>query len=126
MQFDKEKPSFINGLINKLQIEDEIEYLQYGEEHEYELFNFDWGNLESSAWTNYPSRYKFTGLEILLNFDLVIYNRETYDTLQWLGDLGGLNDALSVFGRVAVSGFAAFNSGSFLVSQLYSQSSPKY
>ena len=48
------------------------------------------GALEPSAWNDYPTRYKFIGVEILLNFDLNAYGRNTYSLLQWFGDLGGL------------------------------------
>ena len=90
------------------------------------LFTYKLNSLETSAWTDYPTRYKFIGVEILLNFDLNAYSRNTYSLLQWFGDLGGLNEALQFMGSVMVSGFASFNSGSFLISRLFIQSNLKY
>jgi hypothetical protein len=67
------------------------------------------GPLEPSAWTAYPTRYKFIGVEILLNFDLNAYSRNTYSLLQWFGDLGGLEQALKLIGSLLVSRFASLN-----------------
>lgn len=61
-----------------------------------------------------------------MHFDRVIYSRETYDTLKFFGDLGGLNEALTFIGSLLVSWLAKFNAGSFLVSMLYSQSTTKF
>jgi hypothetical protein len=47
------------------------------------------------------------------------FSRNTYSLLQWLGDLGGLNEALQFMGSLLVSGFASFNSGSFIISRLF-------
>lgn len=60
--------------------------------------------LNPSAWNNYPSKenpnskYKFTSLEIGINPDLKQINRKTYSILDFLGDCGGLFDALLVIG----------------------------
>ena len=49
-----------------------------------------------SSWTNHPKKYKFTGLELLYDNDVNLVARETYGFLEFLGDLGGLNEALRV------------------------------
>ena len=67
------------------------------------------GALEPSAWNDYPTRYKFIGVEILLNFDLNAYSRNTYSLLQWFGDLGGLEQALKLIGSLLVSRLASLN-----------------
>ena len=41
-------------------------------------------------------RYKFISAEVNFNMDLSAYNRQTYSLLDWLGDIGGLMDALYV------------------------------
>lgn len=82
--------------------------------------------MQPSAWINYPLRYKFIGVEVLLNFDKTIIDRNTYDILRFFGDLGGLFEALRFMGEVLVRGFAGFNAGSFLVSRLYKHSSKEY
>ena len=54
---------------------------------------------QPSAWNEHPSKnatglYKFSSLEFNLDLRVRIINRQTYDILSWLGDLGGLVDAL--------------------------------
>jgi len=50
---------------------------------------------EISSLVHYHTgRYKITGMEILGSFDGIRINRETYSLLQFLGDLGGLYDAI--------------------------------
>ena len=56
----------------------------------------------------------------------MVYSRQTYDFLQWFGDLGGLNEALHFMGSLLVASYAVFNSGSFLVSRLFTQSTKSY
>lgn len=54
-----------------------------------------------SSWTQHPKKYKFTGLELLYDNNVNLVARETYGLLEFLGDLGGLNEALRVsFGLI--------------------------
>ena len=53
----------------------------------------------------YPENYKVTGLEILASYDVVRINRETYSLLQFLGDVGGLYDALLFLGIFTLAYF---------------------
>ena len=50
--------------------------------------------------------------------DKVIYNRQTYSLLDWLGDCGGLFDALYYFLKVIVTPVASFNLQATLLSYL--------
>jgi hypothetical protein len=50
----------------------------------------------------YPENYKVQGIAIYRNLDIVEIRRSTYDILNFLGDLGGLLDILSVIGLFAV------------------------
>ena len=43
---------------------------------------------------NFPSLYKYVSWELNMSLDRVNWNRQTYSLLDWLGDLGGLADAL--------------------------------
>ena len=40
--------------------------------------------------------YKFGSLEIVANSSTTILSRQTYSILEWLGDVGGLNDSLYI------------------------------
>ena len=58
------------------------------------------GSAAPSSWTNFPtkdepnSKFKYTSMEIKMSLDLLTWMRQTYSLLDWLGDLGGLFDAL--------------------------------
>ena len=66
---------------------------------------------EASSWNNFPTpaypltRYKFTSFEINYSPDQQITNRQTYSILDWLGDMGGLLDALYFLGKFLVVPF---------------------
>jgi hypothetical protein len=42
-----------------------------------------------SSWLNFPERYKFTGLEILFDYDRTLVERSNFGLLAWMGELGG-------------------------------------
>ena len=46
-------------------------------------------------------------------------NRDTYDLLSWLGDIGGLTDALFLIGSFLLSPFKKFKSSSYLLQTLF-------
>jgi hypothetical protein len=50
--------------------------------------------------------------------DKLVINRETYSLLDWLGDLGGLMDALYVFSSILVAPISAFKMQAILMSKL--------
>lgn len=58
-----------------------------------------------SSWNQHPTqvpdgKYKFISVEVNLNAQVQVINRDTYDALAWLGDIGGLLDSL-----IYISGF---------------------
>ena len=67
-----------------------------------------------SSWSNYPSKedplslYKFSSLEINLYRDLKVINRQTYSLLDFLGDCGGLLDALRILGELFANPVALY------------------
>ena len=54
----------------------------------------------ASTWTKFPSEedpfaeYKFLSFSLERDFDVEKTSRQTYSILDWLGDIGGLRDAL--------------------------------
>ena len=48
-----------------------------------------------------------------------MFNRETYGILEWLGDIGGLTDALILIGKFLLLPFNTFNLSSFLLQNLF-------
>jgi hypothetical protein len=81
-------------------LEDETEIVQSGLSHDTEFYEYGSGTPHPSSWNKYPTeenpsrRYKFISLDLVVGSDKLIINRETYALLDWLGDLGGLFDAL--------------------------------
>ena len=71
-------------------------------------------NPQYSAWTNFPSDkdpfalYKYASVEINLNKDLAMINRQTYSMLDWLGDCGGLLEALFFISDMFFAPFMIF------------------
>ena len=65
-----------------------------------------------SAWNNYPTtekpsnRFKFFSAEFTFKKDLKVINRVTYSVLDWLGDCGGLVDALIIIGQLIANPFS--------------------
>ena len=54
-----------------------------------------------------------------MNPDEKHWSRQTYSLLDFLGDLGGLQDALFVLGLVVTGPFAAFNMQATLLSEFF-------
>ena len=58
------------------------------------------GMAKPSSWIYFPTeenpngKFKYASMEIKMSLDLVTWMRQTYSLLDWLGDLGGLFDAL--------------------------------
>ena len=53
---------------------------------------------EPSAWVDFPTKYKFIGVDILLDFTFKSINRSTYSVLDFFGDVGGFIDILYYLG----------------------------
>ena len=82
---------------------------------------------QASAWNKFPTKedpskkYKFTSLEINLSPDKLVVNRETYSMLDWLGDLGGLFDALRLLCTLGIFPVSSFSLQATLMSKLFRQ-----
>ena len=67
-----------------------------------------------SSWIYFPteqypsSKFKYTSMEIKMSLDLVTWTRQSYSLLDWLGDLGGLFDALWYIAHFIVKPASAF------------------
>ena len=74
-------------------------------------------NLKSprpSAWQHFPTKddphrkFKYASFDIEISQSVQYWNRETYHFLDYLGDLGGLLDALKVMALGFIMPFSAF------------------
>lgn len=81
-------------------LSDETSIIQLGYSSDKELYKHHIESPKISSWTAFPTvdepgrRYKFTSVEVNFSPDLKTIYRQTYSALDWLGDIGGLNDAL--------------------------------
>ena len=68
----------------------------------------------TSTYDDWPTkdlpgnRYKFTSISLYLSSDATIIERSTYSVLDWLGDIGGLGDALRMIFGFLMTPLAAF------------------
>jgi hypothetical protein len=89
-QFNASVPSWISGKIHSDVVEDETDYIKFGvNEYERPFKYVDLGTLSPSTWTNYPTKYKFFSFNLHASDYKINIARETYDILEWLGDIGG-------------------------------------
>ena len=66
-------------------------------------------NTMPSSLNEWPGNYKFTSLVFRIAPESKVVERSTYSVLEWLGDVGGLHDALYAIGYYIVYPFAALN-----------------
>ena len=78
--------------------------------------------------TVFPTRnqtdtyYKFSSLELYVTLDSLVTERETYALLEWMGDLGGLFDALRYIGLYLIAPFASYSLKTELLSTIFNKS----
>ena len=126
IQADEYRPNWLTSKIQKKALEDEVEYLQYGNINSdyYNNFMID-SNVRPSAWSKFPTqdnpngKYKFTSLEITYSQDQLTFNRQTYSILEWLGDLGGLFGSLSTIGAILVAPLSSFALNTELMTKIF-------
>jgi len=98
--------------------------IQLGFEDEVPFYQLIKSNPLISSWNKHPTEhpgglYKFVSLELNFNKQKLVVNRETYGILEWLGDIGGLTDALILLGQFFLMPFNKFNLSSFLLTNLF-------
>jgi len=82
--------------------------------------------LRQSSSNIWPRRYKIIGIECSFEPNLIVTNRQTYDLLNFLGDIGGLDATLNTIGYMIVSGYNSSNAFAVLISLLFRKSSKEY
>ena len=92
--------------------------------HETSFNGFELINSQGkSAWVNWPSKYRFMGIQIFASADQKKISRDTYGLLSWIGDCGGLVDGvyLLLFGFIKHFGLARLWAG--VITHLYKDGS---
>ena len=88
---------------------DEINFLQLGMQDEYSFYDMEFSSARPSSINKWPKDYKFTSLSFEMAKESNVIERSTYSVLEWLGDVGGLHDALTIIGYYLVCPFATLN-----------------
>ena len=123
-QFDEYLPNWIDSRILLNELQDETEILQFGFEDEDDFLEHRMDVPQPSAWNEHPSKnatglYKFSSIEFNLDLRVRIINRQTYDILSWLGDLGGLVDALYYVTQALMIPYTSYALRSSLLRMLF-------
>lgn len=69
--------------------------------------------------------YKFSSFWIELGQNRVVSERATYGALEWIGDIGGLMDGLSIVGALLAGPVASFSMRASLFSVIQNSASNK-
>lgn len=105
-QIDETSAHWYNTFVEVNQIRDEVSLVSWGQSREYEFYTKDMKEPNKSMFAKWPHKYKFTGIELQLSMDLVLTERSTYSLLEWLGDIGGLLDALKLIAAALINPLA--------------------
>jgi hypothetical protein len=100
-------------------VEDEIHYLDIGLGEEREFFTYLLDSLSLSYIDDWDTTYKIAGFSVFRHFDRMIYGRATYDFLAFLGDVGGLEGILILFGGAVISYYTGFATTVFMMPYLF-------
>lgn len=124
MQFDNLVPNWFKSAVQLFELQDDTAIFQLGYGSVTEFVSYERGVAQASAWNVHPTvdpngLYKFTSYEINLNQKSIVVNRSTYDILSWLGDLGGLNEALVRIVGLFLKPFTLYNLGSTMLVALF-------
>lgn len=118
--FDANNPNFIDATIQMTRVIDSTSLIQLGDSNtQTDLFQYELSEPRRSQWQAYPDNFKFTGIDISLDQDITSVSRNTYDFVGFLGDMGGLYDALMVIGTWMVYPFAKTHQSNILMTKLF-------
>lgn len=118
-RIDVHKPNFYYSSVNYGLLTDEISWVNLGSSSDLNFYDFKLFKNQISTETNFPKKYKFTSVKLHKNLDRVVLSRQTYDFLEFLGDLGGLKDALHLIGEIMLFPIMNFSMKVHLGSLLY-------
>ena len=111
--------------LQKNTLVDETSIVKLGFDNELDFHQMTINLPQPSMWTNFPTAekplalYKYSSLNLYMSQDTKIFNRETYGFLDFLGDLGGLNDSLTVILSRIVNPIAGFALHASLLTSLF-------
>ena len=92
-----------------------------GQTDEIEFDRVSFGREQSSTFNEFPTRenpdvvYRYGSVYIELSQHLSVIERATYSFLEWLGDIGGLMDALKYIAFLSLGPISAFSMKALLL-----------
>jgi hypothetical protein len=118
--FDPTTPSSLNIQLHKNQFEDETDPMRFGwAVEEFNFFEVGLGSLESSPYRDFPNNYKFIDMSVFMSSDMKTIGREGPTLLSWLGDVGGLSEALFAIGFFLTGTFGRARMIALLTNRLF-------
>ena len=105
-QFDINYPSWIHGQIYSDILYDDTTVLNSGTVGR-PFKHLNTVGLYSSAWTDYPNKYKFISYQLNIFDSQVVNSRKTMNWSELVGGVGGLLSFINLFAASVVSYFTA-------------------
>ena len=111
-RFSTTDPGFINLQSDKWELNDETDLVQLGQSTVTDIYDWKLTEWTPSTWRKFPdaenpyAKYKFISLGIQQGKNFTQIGRQTYSLLDWLGDWGGLMDALHMIAEILVAPFS--------------------
>ena len=102
-------------------IEDETDYFQFGQQTLNEFFYFDMISQKHSTRLidQNEDSFKYTSLQLTMWSTQTIYGRSTLDAMTFLGDIGGMYDALFLIGVLFTTYHSTANFQNNFVKQMF-------
>ena len=105
-------------------LDDETDLLQYGQSEKTPYFQTQMDIAKPSSEisdliADPNGQYKFSSIEILAQKTKVTTSRQTYSILDWLGDVGGLNDALYLIAQMLIFPYTKFYHAAFVMRSIF-------
>ena len=70
-------------------------------------------------------RYKLFGMQINIHDEVNVYRRVTYDVLNWLANIGGLQKWFMLVGTWFVARFASVQMAALIANRIYTWTPPR-
>jgi len=123
-QFDINQPSWIHGQLFSDVLNDDTTILNSGTVTR-PFKHLQTVGMYSSAWTDFPNKYKFISYQLNIFDSQVIHSRKTMNWMELVGNIGGLIGFINLFAAGIVSYFTAPQFASYIANRLYTWMEPE-
>ena len=121
---NKNQANWMQVTFDSAIVEDEVSFVNLAQLNTTSEFGFNsvtMGSLGLSYSDDFEGYYKIAGFTLFRNSDRLKIQRDAYDFVTWIGDVGGLLDGLTFFGFVIVNLIFVrkWNITAFIMERLY-------